>query len=637
MSASSAERPVGRALALTAALALLALPALGQQGPIRIAPLGAPPSQQPAAPAPSVPAPPVSAPVSPAPVAPTPRPSAPAAAPANLPPAVSPPAVPPPAISPPAGLPPATPANRPIEVDPLRPPELDALGLPDRDDSVFGGNQWENTGRTVAISLLLKLPARIGSATLQHLQTRLLSIAATPPVGTQEGVNLLALRLAKLAESADLRTIDDVLAAVPASRDDAGLARLRADQAFLGDRVEDACRLTEQQLAKGSDAYWQRNRVACQALHGDTAPAQLGVQLLREQNAEDTLLSVLVERMSGVPNAPLPADGGIAPAALALARAAKAELPEALFKGAQPRLLEAVARSEALPGVTRVAAAESAARWNVLGSDRLGRAYMAVEPSPTEAGDTMARRVPGARGRALLWRAVQGQQTPALRLELIRAALDSARKDDFWAPTARLYQPGLLALRPSPDLAPFAPDIARILYLTGAKDQAKGWLDLLRRTRGPEAESAATRLYAVAWLADSDNDRGPDERSVGRWAAAEKTAKPDESDGRIALFFGLVEGLGTNLDPGIWAITSNLPATPRQILPGPAAWLQMSSAAEGVRVGEATALILINRADKGWGPEFTALDSGVLSALRFLGLESEARNLAIESALGSGL
>jgi len=534
----------------------------------------------------------------------------------------------------PFSLPPAVPTG-PFTSMPLAAPALDGAGVQEN-DPVFGPQKWQGTERILATALIARLPEGNLSRPLALIQTRLLAHAGDPPVGAAlPGAGQapwLSLRLAKLAASADGAWLDRVLAGVPAAQDDGVLAGYRLDQLLLAGRTEDACALAEQRVAQDPQPNWRKTLVACQSLAGDHAKATLGLQLLQEQQIDDAALSTLVERLSGIASVPWPKDLTLTPLSVALMRKGRIDPPAASLRKAEPRLLAVIARSDAFPWPTRIAAAERAAQLHALPLGDLASVYAAVTATPTELAADAARRAGGARGRALAVRAVREAPSPTARMAALSVAVDLARKDDMLVALAGVLAPVLAETTTAADSVAAAPDALRVLLLAGRLDAAQAWLELLRRSEGAEA-ARATLLVRLA----EPRGLGPvPVAAILAWASAEQ-ARSGEISGRLALMFGLLEALGDPLPARAWSVLGDLPTQPAQKLLGPAPLIQLQAAADGKRPAEATALALILRGGRGAALEAILTDVSIVRALRTIGLEAEARALALETAILAGL
>lgn len=562
-------------LALALALGLLVLPAAAQQGaPIRLAP--------PQRLAPPSPAPPAAEPQSP---------------PSNL--------------SPGAPSVPSAPSG--IEVAPLAPVDPEWSGILGEDNGGFPPTLWQGTPRSVVFALVSGLPLTT-SPTLQDLSRRLLLANALPAAGREEASGFLAGRAEKLLSMGFVRDASALVDAGP--RRSEAAERARIELKLLAGDPETACQEVREAVRRHQGVWWDRALVACHALAGRSAEAALGLNLLREQNApKDAAFDALVETLGGR-KAKLPPMPEPTPVHLALLGAAKLPYPGDLAAVKAPAALRAIALADGTPMPQRLAAAERAAAFGALAPDELRSVYDAAEFSPDERANALSRakKEEGARARALLWSAAKAQSLPGPRAELLKAFLADARADYLLA--ARIVEPLLAEIAPSPELAWFGADAARALYAIGRPADARAWLAVAE----PEAAKAVAPLAKLA-----------------EGSAVPLPVLPDGKAEQAPLFFGLVEALGESVPADVWApYLRPGPAEPAP-LPPAALLLAQHGAVEGKRLGEALLLLVATLAE---GDRLTSeplLLVRAVAGLRALGLEETARGLAIEAALAAGL
>src|SRR5262249_28246933 len=110
---------------------------------------------------------------------------------------------------------------------------------------------------------------------------------------------------------------------------------------------------------------------------------------------------------------------------------------------------------------------------------------------------------PGPIGRARLYQATGATLDPQARARLLQAALDHARHQGGYLLAVQANMIYLLPLLPAPELAWFAGDAGRALYVAGHYEQANAWLELARSqatSDGPSA-AAASALAGYARIA----------------------------------------------------------------------------------------------------------------------------------------
>jgi hypothetical protein len=180
---------------------------------------------------------------------------------------------------------------------------------------------------------------------------------------------------------------------------------------------------------------------------------------------------------------------------------------------------------------------------------------------------------------------------------------------------ARLVLPALRDVAPDPSLAGLAPAAARLLLAAGDYPAAQRWGALMSED---EARSVGMLLALAA----------------GR---QQQTLRQTEVPQNL-VFIVLSSALGEPQPPAAW---THLPETAWAAAgspsPPPAAWLDLVAAARAKRVGETVLAAVIVASPAGTlSTDPVGLFTAV-SSLRQVGLEADARRLAVEAALVAGL
>jgi hypothetical protein len=516
-----------------------------------------------------------------------------------------------------------------IEAQPLVPTDASWTGVLGLSEGAFPESIWRGTPRSfVAAALPLLQPS--SSPALQDLARRLLLSNAISPAGADADnrPSLAAARLDRLMALGDVAGALAVMDQLPADPTGDGMDRTRVELRFAGNDTAGACRMIDDGIARYQNRWWDRALIACQALGGDGAKAALGLSLLREQKAApDATFDALIEALGGAPHKieklPDPT-----PMRLALLAAAKLPLPAETLASAGPAALLAYASSEALPAERRLGAAERAAALGALAPDALGALYRQVQMKPEDQvaalGDGKLPETP--KDRAILYQAARSGAPADTRAAAIAAFFAAAKKRGAFPLAARLLAPALTELGPAALPQPLAADAARALLIVGDGDAARPFIDaagskaLVLLSRIAVQEPAAEQ-DAAALLRDG----------IAELASRDSAAAPAQAGLLVALLAAFDEPLGT-LD---WA---PLMAPPHDaILPSAALWIDQEQAIAAKRVGETVLTsILVVTAGEPLSPEPMLLGRAV-TGLRTIGLEPEARALALEAAIDAGI
>jgi hypothetical protein len=484
---------------------------------------------------------------------------------------------------------------------------------------------WQGTPRAVVAAALPAL-GPITSPVLQALARRLLLSNAVAPLGPDQPnqPGLAALRVERLAAIGEVDGALAVIEALPGTLHDESVASRRVELAFAKNDAEGACRMVQASIARYQSAWWDRALIACQALAGDREKAALGISLLHEQKAPndptfDALVSAVGGRALKLDKLPQPT-----PLLATLLAAAKATQPRDPLGDADPATLRAWAMNEGVPAIQRLAAAERAAALGAIAPDALADLYAKVSFTPDELGQAIKQgKAPaGPRERALLYQVARGDPAAGARVTALTALFADAKKRGVFIVIARVLAPIVLELSPGEELARFAPEAMRALYAAGRPDAAASWLAVVD-------PAAAPALTALGQLASGGALTGaPFDAAIP--GLVERDVR------QAALLVALANGLGA--PAGASADWGGLIDKPHEgTWPSSTLWIDQRRAAATKRVGETVLMtLLLARAGERLSLEPVVLADAV-AGLTAVGLESDARALALEAALTAGI
>ena len=518
-----------------------------------------------------------------------------------------------------------------------------SVGLLTEEDGGFGTDMWTGSSRAFIEALLPRLPVQTLSPVMQDLTRRLLLSEARVPVGAPIAPSLLGLRVERLSASGQTDLVTDLLRLAPSRLQDAALARAEVESMLLSENHAGACTNIEALLRESDDPYWLKGLTFCKALSGESAAAQLGVSLLQEQGAggDESFFELVASLVGDSKEAP----GSLidpSPLHLAMLRAARLDVPDDAVPGARPAILRSIATSPNAPLATRLLAAERAEAAGALSPDALAAIYASVEMSPDEqlGWETLAVEEVGPRINALLYQVASIEKEAQTRARVVVTALSRARIAGGFNTTARVLRDICRAIDPTPGLAWAASEIGRALLAGGDVPAARRWFDMMIQTASddvPDAAIAILDLWPLVQLMDTGGSLGWNADALQSWWEGEQRRSGDNAYERAAVVLTLMDAIGYDVPESLWQELMSSSLTVTAYLPSVQLWRSLETASRKHRVGETVMLSLLALGEVGpAGANPTTLHA-VVSALKGVGLDSDARKLALESALAKGL
>ena len=257
------------------------------------------------------------------------------------------------------------------------------------------------------------------------------------------------------------------------------------------------------------------------------------------------------------------------------------------------------------------------------------------DPGALDEPEDEAPDLNGPEHRALFYQAVRSRTTIVEKAELLQAALEQSEVGDHYLTTVRLLMPQLVEVPAEPDLLWFAETAARALYAAERYGEASEWYNLLRQEAviNPQAAVALTAIWPYARLAN--NPPLAWQGDLGAWQEAMDDSSEEQQERKDLLrraFMALGQG-GSHS----WLDLVGGSKSSDQPRPDPALLYALREASELRRLGETVLLVLLVLGPAGPAESHPVAFVASLSALRQVGLEREARALAIEAALARGV
>lgn len=551
------------------------------------------------------------------------------------------------ALPPPEAATTASALSMPLSLGPLR---AGSAGLP--------ADLWVGTPLNQAVGLIAALTGDVSSLALADLRRRLLLTEQMAPGNTQAAtLELLRARVAVLDHLG--ASADDMLALTapvpPALRDEA-LDRARVRALLLDARDRPACALTRRVGAAHAAALWQRATVFCDLLAGDADQALLGMAVLREMGgATDDAFYRLAERLAGLDSPPPDSLAGASAVTYRLLRQAPGiAAPADGLRDDAPWTARALALAGGGPPEVLAAAAERATRLGSLSVDRLADIWGRLPLDPRDLDTPVSKAALGERplDRAIVHAILSRETDPTRLAEGLLHPLETVRERDpaLHALHARLYAPLIRAVPVLPAVPVFLGATAgRALYAAGSIEAGRVWLADLRRqgADNADAEDAAALLWPVARVADTAlSGPLPSDRLI-LWRQARAARLGDDAKAGRALdrahvtLLRVLEALGEPVTEAHW-----LPVRTNRVFfevvtedngyRDPDRLAALANAADAGQVGAVVVNAILALGPDGPGGASLESLGAALSALRRVGLEADARRLAVEALVARG-
>ncbi|HCO89431.1 MAG TPA: hypothetical protein DIT40_00490 [Alphaproteobacteria bacterium] len=538
-----------------------------------------------------------------------------------------------------------------IQIGELPAFDISTLGLLDAENGGFGTDLWARTERPLVETLIAQLPMQAASRSRNIIAARLLLSRSNPPAGERsDGHALLALRLERLAAGGWLDAVGQLVGKLAEPDKSPAILRSHADYLLVQNDLRTVCPIADQLVADSPDIFWLKLSAICKLDAGNLSAAQLAAELIAELDPTDTAFQSLFLQAAGGAPATLPDDFSPTLVQLLLIRRLGLPLTEAAVNAASPASLLALTRMRDLdPGLV-IAAAERAEAIGALPTSELIKLYTAAPPLPEDP--EAAKAITAPLRNAGLYQAVQAQQASRARALALSAAFDAAHESDTLGPVARSNLTAMASLQPGRELLWLSGNLTRGLLIAGDSRAALSWYQMVRLAASPaniEAQRMAQFLWPLMRLALSEAQMADDPTQLVRWLDLHLDRARPETRMQAELLMAAMDGLGLSVsEPALTrlALFPHADGNPRSdaetagtrhTYSGFTLDRLLQIAAADNRVG-GTLLIALNlpRADTPQDGEPAAL-AAMLQALRAVGLETEARQIAIELAIAAGL
>ncbi len=486
------------------------------------------------------------------------------------------------------------------------------------------------------------------SLALHGLWTRLLTADANPPAGGQGPSHYLALQLEALYRSGLTGAMNERLARATAAPDDPLITAFSIRLALSDGDSAKACEGTRRLAAKRSTLPKLLNGEVhvlsgyCAAVQGNTAGAGLAADLAREDEVEAPFALQVMDAIGAGragKNGAAPKDVKLSyPKRLSVLEYRLLELlgsvdPQAVLTRAEPALLSAIANADNTDPRLTLSAAEAAAASHALAPEGLAEVYATLKLPANAGSDPFFRR-------AALFKSMAAEPDGARKLQIARQLIDDARRSGFGLVMARTLARPLATIgslttgRSGPETGPpivtpqlGAPQLGAGVSVV-AIETAIAAGDFARARQLVSGQPEAQAWLALVDIADPRTERVSD----GALAAVDGLARQGRFE-PVALhrLVTVLDALDVNVPIPLWETANRTQQPTAGFLPETGTLPQLQEAARRGEIGRTALLVM--RTIGSDGPDKSHLIGlgDAIRALRRVGLEADARALALEA------
>ncbi len=438
-----------------------------------------------------------------------------------------------------------------------------------------------------------------------------------------------------------------------------------AEILMLGGDLIGACQMTAQARAADTQArnsrfstnammeddtlseegqFWLKMTAFCRVLEQDNSGAQIALDMLNERGSMDFMYNDLLSRLME------PADirgtffsGGLndlEPLNYTIWSLLDQPIDADLIEASDPLIVSALVINPNMSAENRFQAAAKSYLSGGVTSNALRNIYDMQEFTNAEYNSAvrMAEFDERPIADALLYQAASKQMIDLEKAEILEAIWQRAIENNDLPRKAALNIETLRSLNPTTRLVNHAHHIVRGLILGGDIERALLWYDFARRSAASgdaEATRALINIWPLATLAAEPGEIPWSDSILNLWWNGQMVLSPENRDGKATLFYALAEAFGHQVAEDKWAelITEN---KQEGVQPIPlAVWREMIKAVGENKPAEALLLSLIAMGEEGPGSLDASGLSTIIRLLRSVGLEQEARKVAIEAMVAN--
>ena len=431
---------------------------------------------------------------------------------------------------------------------------------------------------------------------------------------------------------------------------------LYLDSLFLVNDLHRACSVVDQLSLKLENPYLKKSLVFCQIIEGENDLARLGVELLRE-NDEDVDFFNIAELLLSKESKEIDLNGHLSPLKFSMMRAGNIPITLNNLPDSKLSMLKMIPMSPNVSLQDRVMAAEKAAISGALPPEELLEVYSGIEFTDDDFMNVsaIAENRNDYRNKAILLMAAKYNESIMAKAEILSSFFSKARNEGFYLLSSRLSKSELVKIEPSTDLIWFADQAFSALLVSGENEEAARWLRFLENNLSdPVAYRSFLKIWPLAKIS-GNKDLYVDSALLQPWIEFTLNLSSTESDSageqnknqklsrNINLVLVLLDALGESAEEELWHILfrdfqmQKPDLYQQESSPNIGIINSLRKSAQNSRVGETVLFAILSSGSVDLDTIHLYAVAELIYSLVLIGLDLDARKLAIEIAAQSGV
>ena len=522
-------------------------------------------------------------------------------------------------------------------------------------DGGLGLEMWKGTDSTFAKTILELLPVDAPSPAMRNLAKRLLlsdayqpskkeknglqaiSPSGKPIISKDQDATFLPLRFSKLASLGAKEELIELSNLVPSEDMLGNLAKEAIYARLLSGETEKVCGEVIELAKRTNESYWRKALIVCQLILGNRDAALLSLELLLAELDSADKFSKLIYTLADKTNQ-IEFDKDSIHFKILIAVLPGQQLDKHRLN-LEPSGLSVVAKNINLSWEIRMLAAEKAVLAGSLPGIYLSELaeQFKFEQDIFSRAASESKSMKGFMARSLLLQAAALNTSVIERARFLRLLLDSADNDEVFQVYASVIMPILLTIKPGPELIWFASSATRAAIAGGNYKLASNWLTVLGKTLDLDYEASGSLLRLLPLIAIAGQTLPKPfskQQATDVWSGLSDSFSREDKEKRASRLLVLLSAMGIESRQGAWKnIISSSNIFEKENIPATALRYQLRDAAENNRVAEVVSISLIMLGSEGPSKSGLVALNAVIRALREIGLETDARAIAIEAAI----